>query len=353
MKTGPYVWLALLALSGMPHVSAAQPGASPTLRSVEATVEGGVTVVTVAADGPLPAPVSGIAETPPPRVFFDFTGVNPLPGVAGRMIRLPGAGAVTGVRVALYSMSPTVTRVVLDLKRLEPFSVNVGDQVSGRIRIVVGSPAAITAGAPAAPKPAPSTAAPPAFTPKAAPAATLPPPAALLPPTNISPPVTVAPSGPPPPSFGRQAPKDVPSPAGPARRGGPPPEPPGVRPAQGLIESYRRQLADSLDRLESHRPVIAAVDLEQVVTTRTLEAVNAELKSIQVKLQAVKPSDEMRPTHDLLLTSCVLGANAVTLRLDAELAKDAAGRRNAASAAAGALMLYDRACAVLGCGPRR
>jgi hypothetical protein len=119
----------------------------------------------------------------------------------------------------------------------------------------------------------------------------------------------------------------------------------------GVIEDYRRQLSDSIERFESHRVVIGGIDLERYVTVQTLEAVGTELKSLQAKLQPLKPSAELRPTHDLLLASIALGVNAVGLRLEAERRDDATGRRNAASAAAGALMLFDRACVVLGCAP--
>lgn len=357
MKTGPYVWLAVLAASGIPHVSAAQPGASPTLRSVQAAVEGDVTIVTVTADGPLPVPASGVAETPPPRLFFDFPGVNPIPGEAGRVIRLPGAGAVGRIRVGLFSTEPNVTRVVLDVKQVEPFTVSVGDQVPGRIRIVVGAPAAVGT---AAPKPAPSSVTPPSVTQETAPPTTAPaapltrePPAAVPPAAVTPPPAMVSPLNPPPPPLAKQAQAaPVPLPASPTRRGIPQPESAVTPLPPAVIEAYRRQLVDAIERIESHRSVIAAIDLERYVTVRTLEAVNAELKNLQARIETVKPSNEMRTTHDLLLASCALGVNAVTLRIDAERRDDAAGRRNAASAAAGALMLLDRACVVLGCATK-
>lgn len=339
MKAGPYVWLGVLAWFSAPHVSA-QAG-SPALQSVQAAVEGDRTVVTVTADGPLPEPSSGTAETPPPRIFLDFTEVRPLAGVAGKVIRLPGGGAVTKIRVAQFSAHPSVTRVVLDLPRLEPFTLNVEDRASGRIRIVLGSPPAVTAAAPSAPAPAAPTPAPPAVT--------LPAPA---PPPVMPPPVMPSPVMPP---IKDRSPAEpaIPAPPDPTRRGAPPAEPPGGRPAPGAVDLYRRQLAGSIEQVASHRSVIAAIDLERNVTPATLQAALIELKSLKAKLETVTPSDELRPTHDLLLASCGLGATAVGLRLEAELGGEATASRNAASAAAGALMLLDRACAVIGCGPKR
>jgi hypothetical protein len=356
MTTGAYAWTVVLAFSGIAHVSAAQPGAAPTLRSVQTAVEGGVTIVTIVADGPLPAPASGVAEKPPARLFFDLIGVNPLPGGhVGRMIRLPGAGAVSRVRVARFSASPNVTRVVLDLNRLEPFDVNVGDQVAGRIRIAVGSPAATTPPAPVAPNPAPATVTSPGVLPN-----TTPPPAELLPkapPPATSPPTAVISPRPPPPPLAEQRQpvpaEPVPSLPSPTRRGIPQQETAFAHLPPGAVGVYRRQLSDSIERFESHRVVIGGIDMERHVTVQTLEAVGAELKSLQAKLQPLKPSAELRPTHDLLLASIALGVNAVGLRLEAERRDDATGRHNAASAAAGALMLFDRACVVLGCALRQ
>ena len=119
------------------------------------------------------------------------------------------------------------------------------------------------------------------------------------------------------------------------------------------IESYRRQLSGALERLESRRPVLAAIDLDQDVTAETLASTAADFKDLRRILEAAKPADVIRPTHDLLIASCVLGAGAAGQRIDAARANDLQMRRNAASAAAGALMLLDRACAALGCSGGR
>jgi hypothetical protein len=57
----------------------------------------------------------------------------------------------------------------------------------------------------------------------------------------------------------------------------------------------------------------------------------------------------MAPTHELLLASCTLGATASRLGIEASRDRNQDVRKNAASAAAGALMFFDRACADLGC----
>ena len=76
-------------------------------------------------------------------------------------------------------------------------------------------------------------------------------------------------------------------------------------------------------------------------------AVN-ELDRIQKDLSAVDPPETLRSQHDLLLQSARLGLMAVRLREEAQSA-DPGALRNSASAAAGAILTLDRACAAVGC----
>ena len=70
------VWLGVLAFASLTQVSAAQSAERAILQSVQTAVQGDLTIVTIAADGPLPQPLSGEPDAPP-RIFFDFTGVTP------------------------------------------------------------------------------------------------------------------------------------------------------------------------------------------------------------------------------------------------------------------------------------
>ena len=63
----------------------------------------------------------------------------------------------------------------------------------------------------------------------------------------------------------------------------------------------------------------------------------------------MKAPDSLRSQHDMLVQSTILALMATRLRLEAFRTTDAATLRNAASAAAGATLLLDRACADLGC----
>ena len=95
--------------------------------------------------------------------------------------------------------------------------------------------------------------------------------------------------------------------------------------------------------------MVAAIDIDESVTAEALAFTAAEFRDLRRILEAAKPSDALRPAHDLLISACVLGAGAANLRIEAARDNNPLVRRNAASAAAGALMLLDRACAALAC----
>lgn len=79
-----------------------------------------------------------------------------------------------------------------------------------------------------------------------------------------------------------------------------------------------------------------------------LEAAAAELDAIGRLLAAIKPPRSRETTHGLLLRACTLGARASRMRQDAIRTKDPALGWNAASAAAGALMMLDSGSSDLG-----
>jgi hypothetical protein len=58
----------------------------------------------------------------------------------------------------------------------------------------------------------------------------------------------------------------------------------------------------------------------------------------------------MSASHEQLVAACTLGATATRLGIEASRDQNPETRKNAASAAAGALMFFDRACSELGCG---
>ena len=73
---------------------------------------------------------------------------------------------------------------------------------------------------------------------------------------------------------------------------------------------------------------------------RTLELTSA---NILRQLALVVPPDELVPAHALIVSAAQLSANAAKIRREAVLAGDMSRAWNASSAAAGALMLGDKA----------
>lgn len=274
-----YAWLALVVLTWLAPVDAAQPSTQTSVRSVQIAVRGSLTVATIEADGPLPLPTSGEVDSPP-RIYLDLAGVTPQ---ATGMTRSSGGGSVRRVRTALHAIGPNVSRVVLDLTQPETFRINADERESGRIVILIGA-------------------------------------------------------------------ESSPAPPTPARRNLPHETAiPDLRLPPSEVEQYRRQLQGALERIESRRPVIEAIDASVAVPIDMLESTAVELSDLRRILGAIKPSEALRTTHDLLAVSCTLAATATTLQIQASRNNDPEARRNAPSTAAGALMLLDRACARLGC----
>jgi hypothetical protein len=307
-------------------------------------------VVTIEADGPLPQPALGEVDGPP-RVFLDFPGVR----TTARPVT-QSVDNVKRVRIALHNANPLSTRVVLDLEQLQPVRLDTSAVGAGRLAILIGgnSPSS-----PAAPKPAlPEPPLPPATT---SPTASAPPaPRPLNPPENKPAPEKA------PPSLPADTPLKPVPPLGPEN---PPvttttPPPPSSTPAVPApsvpkrsaaakipprdAERYREQVGPSLGRLRSMRDLLVAVDQQQPLPS--VAANRTEISGILRTLNGVKPSDIVRGTHDLLVRSASLALMALTLRdTPPGDPPDQEALRNAASAAAGALLLLDRVCMEIGC----
>jgi hypothetical protein len=112
-------------------------------------------------------------------------------------------------------------------------------------------------------------------------------------------------------------------------------------------------LSGALERLEAQQPIVILLDAEGSISAEALQAALTEFTSVRRLLDGIKPSDALASTHELLIASCTLGATASRLGIEATRDRSAEARKNAASAAAGALMFFDRACADLGCGKRQ
>jgi type IV pilus assembly protein PilQ len=192
----------------------ADPDAARTLTAVRATREDGDVLITVEGDGKLVASAVQVPDAAPPRLVLDFAGVSPKVAATTAV----NAGLVRRVRVARNSVTPLVTRVVVDLSGTFLYKVRPAADAKSVV-VTIGNPAqrarrddeaqsrAFGAAAPAAataqrttPRPAPATA--PATTPAPVVTRSATPPAAATP-APAAPRATVR----------RSTPAPVPSPA--------------------------------------------------------------------------------------------------------------------------------------------
>ena len=333
------------AVAGAIPATAGQSQTGAVLRSVTVSREGALLIVSLEADAALPTPTSGTVSGPP-RIYLDFVDV--LPATRGTVVA--GHPIVRRVRVALHSPRPKpVTRVVIDLDEMVPYRIDPGGD-GNRVRIVIGE-----AGQP---QPAPAS-------PADVPAPVQPPPVPAGPPSEA----VRIPATAPPAAGGGLAP--VPSlPAGaPASSRVPPPpaatapvdrsrRPPPIERARGSaalpvkdVERYRSLTAGALQQLLSHRAVLLAIDTGDEVPVERLGTIADDLEQLKARLAGIEPPASVRAAHELLTRACALGAMAVRLRAEAAAKNSFDLMRNAASAAAGANMLLERACGDLGCAP--
>jgi hypothetical protein len=275
----------------------------PSLQTVRLIDVGdGEASVFLSADGALPSPKVGVL-TDPPGISLDFPDV----AAATEGIRVNGDLLVRGVRVAVSQAQPLVTRVAIDLARPVPYRIEAGQRNSGQLTIVVGVPAAL-AGAPP-PRPVAQAA-----------------PAAGRPPQAGEPSTRAARS----PEFARAA--------GAAT----------ARTAAKDVAQYLQRASSLLERLERLRPLLVSLDALAAVPEVQLKATAEEFASIRQALAAVVPPRALVATHELFRDVCVLGAASVAARVAPAAPDDSTRAWNAAAAAAGAIMLLDRAWAEVG-----
>jgi hypothetical protein len=313
-----------MTLGGVDDTDAKARGfAQSAIRAIRTEAgQDGSTIVIVEATGPLPAPSSGVAETPPPRIYLDFTEVLSDPNLqpASR------TAIVKAVRVAEHSASPLVTRVVIDLVKATTYRVDDSARNQGRIAIALAPPPSNrSTPAPAAPSTSkPSARATSPSMPQSSPAARPSTPAAQSQPRSAEP----APASPP---------ASPPSAQSPSARGR----------SDAVANQYGIRISSALVRLHALRPLLEAIDRRADSLPGDLNAAAAEFDAVGKLLSGIKPPSNREGTHALLLRTCTLGARAVRMRQEAAGSNDAAKGWDAASAAAGALMMFERANADL------
>ena len=280
---GLLVWVAFALAAGL--VPAQIPAArSPALALPASTADAVVSlssvrvrsgpagpVVVIGADGSLPSPRVGVL-TSPDRIYLDFTGVTV------RAFRVDGdRDALAGIRVALHSSAPLVTRVVIDLGRRVTHKVDTTRRLSGVIEVALRT----------------------ADTPS---------------------PVPTAPAV-------RPAAPDSDAPIPTARR-------------RDDTRKFFDRISPLVDRLEALRPVLTSIDRRTALPADALGAALSEVAGVREELRRIHPPKNGVAAHDLLISGCGLTATALSLT---RKSGDGAVSWEAASAAAGALILLDRA----------
>ena len=105
-----------------------------------------------------------------------------------------------------------------------------------------------------------------------------------------------------------------------------------------------------MDRLRLQQPLLVSLEGSEPQTVDRVQLAAEEFERLRQELIAIKsPPESLRSQHDMLFQSTTLALMAMRLTLEAVRTSDPATLRNAASAAAGATLLLDRACADLGC----
>jgi hypothetical protein len=305
-----------------------QESAAPrAVRAIAMTSTAETVTVSIDIAGGGITPAAGFVDGPP-RIFLDFPGV----ALQTAAVTASRDSRIRRIRAAVHSARPLVTRVVIDLAAPMPFRITTN---AGRVSVVLGQPGSEGAGPPIALVSELSA---------AAPASAPIPPVPDLPPAPV--PALASAAAPAVPAENPPAPKRPPAGA------------PAARPASSVArpstsakdtERYLRQVSPALDRLRLQEPILTALDTAEPQDPERIQLAIEEFERLRQELSGMKPADSMRAQHDMLVQSTILALMATRLRLEAFRTSDAATLRNAASAAAGATLLLDRACADLGC----
>jgi hypothetical protein len=117
------------------------------------------------------------------------------------------------------------------------------------------------------------------------------------------------------------------------------------------VAQYFQRASSLLERLERLRPLLVSLDALAALPPEQLKAAAEEFQSIRHALAAIVPPRSLASTHELFRDVCALGAASAAARVAPAASDDSTRAWNAAAAAAGAIMLLDRARAEVGLAP--
>ena len=107
--------------------------------------------------------------------------------------------------------------------------------------------------------------------------------------------------------------------------------------------AYDVQISAALVRLHALRPLLESIDRLADPLAGNLDAAVGEFEAIGKILSGIKAPRSREATHALLQRTCTMGVRAIRMRQDGARTTDPGATLNAASAAAGALLMLDRA----------
>ena len=250
-------------------------------------------VIAIDATGPLPLPRVGTLRDPD-RLYLDFDGVST------RTLKVRGEDqVVTGVRAGLNSLVPRVTRVVIDLSEPCRYSLETSERGSSHLEIAL-----TPLGSQVTPRR-------PNLTPRIA---------------NVTP----------------RAPNVAPHATNETGRGS------GAAPRDAAARRYLAVVQAALARVDVLRDVLHDIDARRNPAVDRLAIAKSQLSILRGTLDNARPTATVEGAHDLLKS--VIGFASTALSLSGEASAEVSP--NASSAAAGALLMLERAEAELA-QPRR
>lgn len=127
------------------------------------------------------------------------------------------------------------------------------------------------------------------------------------------------------------------TPPAPKAAGPPTPEPAAAE------RAYDLRIAAALVRLYALRPLLESIDRQANPVPDNMDAGVGEFEAIAKILGGIKAPRSRERAHALLQRTCTMGVRAIRVRQDGARTNDPGSSLNAASAAAGALLMLDRA----------
>lgn len=112
---------------------------------------------------------------------------------------------------------------------------------------------------------------------------------------------------------------------------------------QSLYAQYQRAVGSQIVQLVQSQPQLEAIRRLDGPELRVLEALRTRLAGGAARLTRVAVPDDTRAAHDLLVSAWRFAESAARTRYDAVVSGNVATAREASSAAAGALLMFNRA----------